>query len=243
MIKKIFIIIGITLLVGYLAVAGMVYRTGNTPPKYKGIEVYINDSTDQSFVTNEDIRQQLRTARLNPVGQLFDSVNTLEITKVLERNKLIRKAYCYHTPDSMLRIDIEQRHPILRVKSASQGDFYVDREGEIMPVQNIVPMQIPLATGYISKEKASSDLFDLANFIRGDRFWRQEITQIYVNANGDIELVPRVGSHTILLGSTDNCEKKLANVKKFYEKVLSRKGWNFYKVINVKFENQVIGEK
>ena len=29
----------------------------------------------------------------------------------------------------------------------------------------------------------------------------------------------------------------------FYDKVLSRKGWNFYKVINVKFDNQVVGEK
>lgn len=243
MIKKIFIIIGFILLVSYLAIAGVVYRIGNAPAKYKDIEVTINDSTDQAFVTIADIRQQLRSAKLNPIGQPFDSVNTLEIASVLERNKLIRKAYCYHTPDSILRIDIDQRHPILRVKSAIQGDFYVDREGEIMPVQNIVPMQIPLATGYISKEKASGDLYELAQFLKDNRFWKQEITQIYVNPNGDIELVPRVGSHTILMGSAENCEKKLANVRKFYDKVLSRKGWNYYKVINVKFENQVVGEK
>ena len=107
--------------------------------------------------------QQLRHAKINPVGQPFDSVNTLAISKVLERNKLIKKAHCYHSPDSVLHIDIDQRHPILRVKSISQGDFYVDREGFIMPVQNIVPMQIPLATGNISKEKASNDLYVRVN--------------------------------------------------------------------------------
>ena len=162
---------------------------------------------------------------------------------MLERNKLIKKAHCYHSPDSVLHIDIDQRHPILRVKSISQGDFYVDREGFIMPVQNIVPMQIPLATGNISKEKASNDLYVLAQYLNDNKFWRQNITQIYVKTNGDIELIPRVGTHTILLGTAENCEKKLNNVRKFYDKVLSRKGWNFYKVINVKFDNQVVGEK
>ena len=83
----------------------------------------------------------------------------------------------------------------------------------------------------------------LAQYLNDNKFWRQNITQIYVKTNGDIELIPRVGTHTILLGTAENCEKKLNNVRKFYDKVLSRKGWNFYKVINVKFDNQVVGEK
>lgn len=243
MIKRIFIILGVALLVSYLAIAGVVYRIGNDPAKYNGIEITIKDVANNNFVTKADVMQQLRAARLNPVGLQFDSVNTLEIAQTLERNELIKKAYCYHSPDSVLHIDIEQRQPILRVKSASQADFYVDSEGEIMPVRSIVPMQIPLATGYVSKEKASGELYKLAQFLNDNKFWRQEITQIYVNQNGDIELIPRVGSHTILLGSADNCEKKLSNVRKFYDKVLSRKGWNYYKKINVKFDNQIVGEK
>lgn len=243
MIKKIFITIGVMLLVSYLAIAGVVYRMSNPPARYTDIEVNIIDSTRQAFVTIADIRRQLQTAKLNPVGKLQDSVNTLEIEKLIEKNKLIRKAYCYHTPDSTLRIDIEQRHPILRVKSSTNGDFYIDREGEIMPVQNVVPMHIHLATGSISKEMASTELYEIAKFLKSDNFWNQEITQINVNSNKEIELIPRVGSHTILLGRAENCEKKLENVKTFYKKVLNRKGWNYYKVINVKFENQVIGEK
>lgn len=243
MVKRIFITIGVILLFCYLLIAGMLYRTGSAPAKYKDIEVVISDSTEQNFVTEADIRQQLRAAKVKIVGQPIDSVNTLEIANILEKNKLIRKAHCYHTPDSLLRIDIDQRFPIIRVKSSSHGDFYVDREGEVMPVQNIVPMQIPLATGFVSTEKASTDLYAIAQFLKDDKFWRQEITQIYVNPNGDIELIPRVGSHTILIGNADRCEEKLDNVRKFYDKVLSKKGWNYYKVINAKFENQIVGEK
>ena len=243
MVKKILAILVALVLICYLAIAGVVYRVGKAPAKYNGIEITINEVADQVFVTEADVRQQLKAAKVNPIGKFIDSVNTLEIAKVLERNKLIQKAHCYHSPDSVLHIDIEQRHPILRVKSVSQGDFYVDKKGEIMPVQNIVPMQIPLATGYISKDRASTELYELAQFLSGNKFWRNEITQIFVNTNGDIELIPRVGSHTILLGSAEHCEKKLGKVRKFYDKVLSRKGWNYYKVLNVKFENQVVGEK
>ena len=243
MARKILALVVAIMLISYLAIAGVVYRIGSTPPKYNDIEISITDVDDQAFVTKADVMQQLRHAKINPVGQPFDSVNTLAISKVLERNKLIKKAHCYHSPDSVLHIDIDQRHPILRVKSISQGDFYVDREGFIMPVQNIVPMQIPLATGNISKEKASNDLYVLAQYLNDNKFWRQNITQIYVKTNGDIELIPRVGTHTILLGTAENCEKKLNNVRKFYDKVLSRKGWNFYKVINVKYNDQVVGEK
>lgn len=243
MIKKIFAIIGIVLLIGYLSVAGFVYSIGNDPATYKNIEVVINDSTGESFISNADIRQQLRNANIHPIGQPYDSVNTLEMSKILEQNKLIRSAHCYHTPDSILRIDIEQRHPILRVKSIIAGDFYVDKEQETMPVQNVVPMQIPLATGYVSKEKAKEELFKVAEYLRDDKFWGREITQIYVEPNGDIELIPRIGNHTIVIGTADNCEKKLSNVRKFYDEVLSRKGWNYYRIINVKFDNQVIGEK
>lgn len=243
MVKKIIAILVAFVLVGYLSIAGIIYRVGKDPATYNDIMIDIDEIADQSFVTEADVRQQLKAARVNPIGKVIDSVNTLEISRVLERNKLILEAHCYHSPDSVLHIDIVRRQPILRVKSVSQGDFYVDNEGEIMPVQNIVPMQIPLATGYISKDRASTELYELAQYLGDNKFWRNEITQIFVNTNGDIELIPRVGSHTILLGTADNCEKKLNKVRKFYDKVLERKGWNYYKVINVKFENQVIGEK
>lgn len=243
MIKRIFVILGLVLLVSYLAVAGIVYRIGNESMSCKDVTIHIKDVDDVGIVSERDIQQQIATVRKKIIGQRFDSINTLDISQMIESNQLVRKASCYHTPDSCLRIDIEQRKPILRIQSSTIGNHYVDQDRMLLPVQAVVPIQIPLATGYISKEIAENDLYDIADFLSDNRFWREEITQIYVNTNGDIELVPRVGQHTILVGDAKNLEKKLDNVKKFYAKVLSRKGWNYYKVVNVKFENQVIGEK
>ena len=243
MIKRIFIFLGLIVIVGYLAVAGVIYRIGKDEMSCKDITIHINDIDDKTFVTESDIRQTLRKSKLRLVGEKFDSIDTHEIARMLENNKLVRKAYCYHTPDSSLRIDIEQRRPVLRIQSATIGDLYIDKEKMLMPVQSVIPMQIPVATGYISKEIAETELLAIADFLNDDSFWRDEVTQIYVNTNGDIELIPRVGQHTILIGDSQNLEEKLDNVKTFYKKVLKRKGWNYYKVINAKFKNQVIGEK
>ncbi|MCF0179106.1 MAG: hypothetical protein HUJ97_02500 [Bacteroidales bacterium] len=243
MLKRIIIILGLFALVCYLAVAGVIYRIGSEPMSCKEVKVNIKDIDEKTFLTESDILQLFRKLKLKLVGNRVDSINTYEIVRLIENNKLVRRAYCYHTPDSSLRVDIEQRKPVLRVQSTTIGDFYIDKEKIFMPVQVVIPMQIPIATGYISKETVENELLPIAEYLSDNGFWRDAITQIYVNTNGDIELIPRVGHHSILIGDSYNLEEKLDNVRTFYDKVLNKKGWNYYKIINVKFANQVIGEK
>ncbi|MBD79258.1 MAG: hypothetical protein CL840_10085 [Crocinitomicaceae bacterium] len=87
------------------------------------------------------------------------------------------------------------------------------------------------------------ELFQLASFIDENPFWRAQISQIYVNANGDFELTPRVGGHSILFGSSAELEEKFEKLMTFYKKGLSRTGWNEYSVINLKYKNQVVCTK
>lgn len=86
-------------------------------------------------------------------------------------------------------------------------------------------------------------LFQLANFVEQNSFWKAQISQIFVNENGDFELTPRVGGHIIIFGSSANLEGKFENLMTFYKKGLSRTGWNEYSVINLKFKNQVVCTK
>ena len=111
-----------------------------------------------------------------------------------------------------------------------------------MPAQAGAAIRLPLATGYV-RQSHIQPLHDFALYLKGQEFWSDEITQIYVRENGDVELIPRIGNHTILVGTLDNIDTKLDHVRTFYKEVLPRKGWNAYKVINVKFDGQVVGEK
>jgi len=64
-----------------------------------------------------------------------------------------------------------------------------------------------------------------------------------VNQNHEIELIPRVGNQRILLGNADSLEAKFHNLRVFYKQALPQVGWDAYKLINIKYANQVIGVK
>ncbi len=254
MVKTLFKILGLALLIGYLLGAGLLYGFWRDEPRYRGIRINISyPSEDAHFITESNIRQLVTNKPgFHCKGKTYSEVNTLELAKYIEeKNQLVHHAACYHTPDSVLCIDIEQRNPVIRVKSAlqvnagnglSMQDFFIDYDGAMMPAQYGTAIHLPLVTGFV-KPRHIQPLHDFALFLKGDDFWSAEVTQIYIRENGDAELVPRIGDHTILVGSFDNIETKLSHVKTFYQKVLPRKGWNAYKVINVKFDGQIVGEK
>ena len=64
-----------------------------------------------------------------------------------------------------------------------------------------------------------------------------------MNANGDMELVPRVGDHTILIGDDQQIHEKFEKLFLFYMEGLNKAGWNKYKVINLKYKDQVVCTK
>ena len=79
--------------------------------------------------------------------------------------------------------------------------------------------------------------------MQNDEFWKAQIAQVHVTATHEIELVPRVGDHTIVLGRPGNYARKFEKLYTFYEKGLTQVGWNKYSRINLDYSNQVIGTK
>src|SRR5262249_21126139 len=85
------------------------------------------------------------------------------------------------------------------------------------------------------------DLYQLTKYISADEFWNSQIEQIYVEENGDMVLIPRVGNHKIIFGDISDMEEKLNNLMVFYTKAFPRVGWETYSVLNVKFKGQIVG--
>jgi len=69
------------------------------------------------------------------------------------------------------------------------------------------------------------------------------VAQVYVNEKHEIELIPRVGNQRILLGDADSLDVKFHNLAAFYKQALPQVGWDAYRLINIKYANQVIGVK
>jgi cell division protein FtsQ len=100
----------------------------------------------------------------------------------------------------------------------------------------------PSRSDSVLKPNIIYDLYKLAMFIDGNEFWRSQIEQIFVNGYGEIEMIPRMGAHTILLGRVNDMEYKFQKLKSIYY-TFNQIGWNDYKTINLKYKEQVICTK
>ena len=206
------------------------------------LQVVVKDSLDKHFVSESDLVSILKKAGLNPLNKPMDDINTEKIEEELKKNEMIARIEAYKTPSGIVKLEVEQKIPILRVISP-RGNFYVDNLGTTMPVSFRYVADVPLVSGYVEKELAVTDLYKFALFLQENEFWNNQIEQIYVHPDNEVELIPRVGNHRIVLGSFDNYEEKLDNLRLFYDKVIPKIGWEKYSIINLKYKDQIVCTK
>ncbi|MDR2776198.1 MAG: cell division protein FtsQ [Tannerella sp.] len=241
--KKLLYIIFSTLLLVYIAAA--IYFSGHKKRSYppcKEVEVIVADSLDNHFLKERDIVAYLKKARLYPLNKNGDSINTYSIKNVLLKNEIIEMAEVTRTISGKIKIVVSQKMPILRVFSPG-GSYYVDKSGKIMPPVLGQAIYVPVASGNIEKTFAMTNLYKFALFLQKDDFWNDQIEQIYVGSVDEIELVSRVGSHRIIMGSLENYKSKLDHLRLFYGQVIPKMGWEKYCTINLKYKNQIVCTK
>ena len=186
-------------------------------------------------------------------------INTDMCEKLIESNPYVAQAEVFSTIDGILSIKISPRNPLLRVINNRGEHFYIDETGFAMPVSLHYSAQVIVANGKININNQSAQahmintelqiadstamidqLYSLAVELKESDFWNSQIEQIYVNEKNEIELIPRVGDHSILIGDISFLDKKLEKLFVFYKKGLNKTGWNKYKQINLKYKDQVV---
>ncbi len=243
MVKKIILLVLALALLAYILFAVLVMNPASGRGVCKAMDVEVLDTLERHFITRGDVAVILSNSGMTPVGKKMNEINTEAIEEKLRENKLIKKVECYKTSGGKIKIEIRQKIPILRIFSNS-GSYYVDSEGGVMPVTGVnFAAYVPVATGYIEKEFATSGLYKFALFLHDDKFWNTQIEQIYIAPNQDLEFTPRVGNHQVILGKMEQVEENLEKLRLFYDKGLDEVGWNRYSVINLKYKNQVVCTK
>lgn len=243
MVKKILSILCVLLLAGYLVFSAMAMTDRHEDVRMcKGVDLHITDSLDIELIDENMILSLLQEQSVDPVGLPLDGIDLERIEQTLRLHPLVGNVECYKTGGDMLRINISSKVPLVRVMNNRGQDFYVDSKGEILS-QHSLAVQLPLATGYIDRKFASDKLLKVVAAIDRSEFWKAQVEQINVTREGQIELVPRVGDHLLILGTPDNIEGKLDRLMNFYENGLDNVGWNKYRSISVAYDNQVVCKK
>lgn len=205
----------------------------------KGIDVDVYDSLHYDLINEPMVMNMLKRRGMNPIDRPIDEIDTEDMERMFMSSSLIADAQCYKTIGGKIKIKLESRVPILRVKNSIGQDYYLDSHGEILNSASIV-VNLPVATGNISKEFAQKELMNLIGVINESDFWKSQIEQIWVSSEEEITLVPRVGGHLLLIGDAVDVENKLDRLYRFYKKGLDVIGWNKYSSISVAYEKQVV---
>lgn len=243
MIKRILVVLGLCLLTGYIVFAAFFFEEKPQEQVCSQFDIVVDNKSKDSFVDIVEIEKDINEKGLSPYGKQLKQINTLAIEEEVKKNQLVKDAQVFVTSNGGVKINIVERVPILRVISDSGGDYYVDSEGEKMPLSKHFTAYLPIATGLVKDDFAKNELHKFALFLLSNSFWNAQIEQIVVLPGNEVKLIPRVGDHQVLLGKIDDYEKKLEKLKAFYNNAMGEVGWNKYSVINLKYDKQVVCTK
>ncbi len=242
-----------------LMISGIIVSQGFVNKKEKEITctkvlIDINPEIALQFVDREMIIKIISPDgnENNIIGSKITALNTPLLEQKLRENEIIRSAQVFTDMNGILHIHIDQRVPVIRIINSKNESYYIDRDGAKMPESPVFTARVPVASGNIFESYDNQDsiqsfvgreLYKIATYVDKDAFWKAQIGQIFVNQENELILVPTIGDHTILFGTTENMEDKFSKLMLFYKEALSRIGWDKYSSIDLRYKAQIVCKK
>lgn len=173
------------------------------------VEVTITDRDKVEILSPDEVAHWIDTARMNPVGRLYDSINTQSINNMVASHNFVHESNTYLDFSRTMRVELTQRRPILRVASSDGAHFYLTDDGYIEPIVTGAAQYVPIITGtlplpfpndfrgelekFVEDNEKKSDknylflckLINFVEYIEQIEFWSAQIVQI--NLTGGVQ--------------------------------------------------------
>lgn len=230
----------VVLLLGYMLASFILFNESDRRVRCNNLHITVVDSAECDLVKAGDLYQYIEQAGLSPVGKSCRLVNTEDIEQYVRQIDILRDVQCYHKRNGDVYLSVKQRHPVMRVVTDENETYYLDQDGDRIAVNDMYLDYLPLVLGCIDDTLSAADLLPLVQYISADSFWNAQTEHLYVSPRHEVELMPRVGNHVVLLGTPDGYEDKLARVLALYKQAMPRIGWSVYDTISVKYHGQVL---
>jgi cell division protein FtsQ len=217
----------------------------------KGYFISIKGVQDNFFIDKKDVEQLLMKATKGTIkGEPVASFNLHELEQMLDHNTWIREAELYFDNQDVLHVVVTEKEPVARIFTTEGNSFYIDSLGRKMPLSDKLSARLPVFTSFPDRKALTSkdslllnDVRVTANFIINDPFWMAQVAQIDITPENTFEMIPVVGNHLVKLGNGENIAQKFYRLMVFYKQVLSKTGFDKYKLIDVQYKGQVIASK
>jgi cell division protein FtsQ len=203
------------------------------------VVVFVGD--DAPFVKQETVNKLLieKNREASSIQKVNLDLNKLETN--LNSQEMIEKSDVFVSIDGVLKAVVKQKTPIARVFDEGSS-FYIDYEGNRMPLSTNFTARVPLVSGGINKHN-SEKLADLFRIIYDDAFLKKNIIGIEIMPNGSLKMHNRNFDYQIDFGILINVERKFKNYKAFFQKAVLDSSLYKYKKIDLRFTDQVVCTK
>ena len=190
------------------------------------------------FMRPETVNKLLieKNKDLKTINKVDLDLKKLEMS--INKQKMIQKGDVFVSVDGVLKAVVKQKTPVGRVFDEA-GSFYIDYEGNKMPLSDNYTARVPLLSGEITVVKKEK-LSEVLRMINEDEFLKKNIIGVQVLTNGSLIMANRNYDFQIDFGRTINIEKKFKNYKSFFQKAVLDSTLKKYKKINLKFTKQVV---
>ncbi len=217
------------------------------------VHVSMLKEKDSQFIQEKDVEKLI--VSLLPEQNLhipLKEINLNALERSLAKNPYIKNAEVYVDAKGKMMAEVQQHLPLVRVVNENNVSYYLNQDGEKMPIAEGFSARVIVASGHIVdndldvgeiKTEQVKNVYLLAKYINENDALKALVEQIYVEKNNDIVLTPKVGEHQIVFGSVNDIEEKFRNLLVFYKEGLSTVGWDKYKKVNLKFKNQIVCTK
>lgn len=215
------------------------------------ININLNKNAKVYFLNEADITGYLDELNVKQAITPVGDIDLRQLERMIESNPYVADADVYVDALSRLQVRVEQRVPVLRIMNSNGVSYYSDARGNKMPLHPKFTPRVIVAAGQVTAsdrvedttgQKQLNDLVWLTENLLSDEFFSHLIEQIWVDENQEIHIIPMIAQQDILLGTVDDVNIKLQNLKSFYTKTDVCR-LNNYSQLNLKFKNQIVAVK
>ena len=239
------------ILVGALAllVLVVVANVNRTRSVVRGVEVNIRYGKAPQLVNDQTVRDSILSAIPALLQYKVGDVDRDAVAQAAARVPYLTDVIASTSVSGKVVVRARQRRPIARLFYFGD-EWYFDADEHLMPVSRQGNCNVLVAGGDFTDPLRTDSLntqvltlIQLARYLDAEKKYGAMIDQIFIERDGDMMMVPKLGGHVVELGTVDDLDTKFANLLTFYRKGMPRAGWNTYSKVSLKFAGQVVCTK
>ncbi|MDY5968553.1 MAG: hypothetical protein SPJ13_00835 [Bacteroidales bacterium] len=249
-------VVGTLILLGLLVFSNMARR--NAP--VRSVKAIIDYQSGDTLLSTQHLEEEVTKKMPTLLGMMVKDVKKEEVWKAATSNPFVQECRVSFGVGGDVRLQVQQHVPILHLFYLGR-EFYLDKDGNALPPSGEHMADVMICNGYfniklpqvldsVSYEQMKKTrnqrlirVYNLALFLYNNPEYGVLFDQEYMNEEGDLCLVPKVGDHIVVVGSDDDLDRKFHDLLAFYREGLQQVGWDTYRQISLKYKHQVIGTR